>query len=67
MEIEVTVEIDHAIENRMTKAAHAFLTYVAIDVHGNKMRVPKFIPQTIIEIEKYRLAEKRRNLRMSAQ
>ncbi len=67
MEVEVTVEIDHTIAGHFTKAAHAFLTYVAFDPNGKKMQVPKFIPRTSEEIEKFRLAERRRQLRMAQQ
>jgi acyl-CoA hydrolase len=63
MEIGVKVWVENYITGQNRHVSSAYLTFVAVDIAGNKMRVPPVIPETDDEKRRYEGALRRRELR----
>tara|TARA_Y100001968_G_scaffold304156_1_gene318933 strand:- start:28 stop:492 length:465 start_codon:yes stop_codon:yes gene_type:complete len=65
MEIGVRVESENTMTGLINHTASAHLTFVALDSNGKPKKVDKIVPETEIEKERFRSAEKRvKNRRM---
>ena len=65
MEIGVRVESENTMTGSINHTASAHLTFVALDSNGKPKKVDKIVPETEIEKERFRSAEKRvKNRRM---
>jgi acyl-CoA hydrolase len=65
MEVGVKVFVENYITNTRRHVGSAYLTFVAVDQHGNKLPVPQVIPQTEEEKHRYEDAGRRRELRLA--
>lgn len=65
MEIGVKVFADNILTAERRHCCSAYLTFVALDEHGNKRRVLPVIPETEDEQRRYRQAEERRQGRLA--
>ena len=59
MEIGVRVESENTMTGAITHTASAHLTFVALDSDRKPKKVEKIVPETKIEKERYRSADKR--------
>ncbi len=64
MEVGVRVEREDAITGERTHTSSAYLTFVALDSRGNKVRLPTLSPETDEEIRRHHEAEMRREARL---
>ena len=65
MEIGVRVDSENTMTGSINHTASAHLTFVALDSNGKPKKVDKIVPETEIEKERFRSAEKRvKNRRM---
>lgn len=62
MEVFMDVWIEDRQSGERTKANEAIFTFVAVDEHGNPIRVPEITPETPLEHERYAAALRRRQL-----
>lgn len=62
MEIYLDVWIEDRESGRKSKANEAIYTFVAVDDTGNPVLVPKIVPQTELEKERYEAALRRKQL-----
>jgi acyl-CoA hydrolase len=62
MEIYLDVWIEDRESGRKSKANEAIYTFVAVDDTGNPVPVPKIVPQTELEKERYEAALRRKQL-----
>src|SRR5208337_1712381 len=61
MEVGVRVSVENYISSsRQRKVASAYLTFVAVDLHGRRLQVPPVIPETEEEKRRYEGALRRR-------
>ena len=60
MEVGVKVWVEHTIDGTMRHVASAYLTFVAVDPHGLRVRVPSLAPETVDEKRRYEDAGRRR-------
>src|SRR6202051_5132817 len=65
MEVGVKVFVENYIADTSHHAASAYLTFVAIDKAGNKLKVAPVIPETDEQRRRYEDAGRRRELRRS--
>ena len=65
MEIGVKVFAEEVLTGRRTHTCSAYLTFVALDEHGNRKPIPPVIPETEEEQRRYREAEERRRYRLA--
>ena len=65
MEIGVKVWVENYISGEHKVVSTAYLTFVAVDRHGNKLPVAPVIPETEEEKRRYEDAERRREHRMA--
>jgi acyl-CoA hydrolase len=63
MEVGVKVFVENYIADTSHHAASAYLTFVAIDKAGNKLKVAPVIPETDEERRRYEDAGRRREIR----
>ncbi len=63
MEVGVKCFVENYIAGTIRHIASAFLTFVAVDRHGNRILVPPVIPETDEEKRRYEDALRRRQLR----
>ncbi len=63
MEVGVKVFVENYIINTRRHVGSAYLTFVAVDQHGNKLTVPAIIPESEEEKQRYEDAARRRELR----
>jgi acyl-CoA hydrolase len=63
MEVGVKVYVENYITATSRHVGSAYLTFVAVDQHGNKLPVPPIVPQTEEEKSRYEQAARRRELR----
>jgi acyl-CoA hydrolase len=63
MEVGVKVFVENYISNTRRHVGSAYLTFVAVDQHGNKLPVPAIIPESAEEKQRYEDAARRRELR----
>lgn len=64
MEVGVRVESENPLSGMRCHTATAYLTFVALDEHGNRVPVPPLLPQTDAERRRYEQAEQRRRWRL---
>ena len=62
MEIYADVWIEDRTSGQKTKVNECIYTFVAVDLKGNKVKVPDLVPETILEKERYMAALRRRQL-----
>jgi acyl-CoA hydrolase len=60
MEVGVKVWVEHTIDGTMRHVASAYLTFVAVDAHGLRVRVPALALETADEKRRYDDAGRRR-------
>jgi len=65
MEVGVKVYVENYISNTRRHVGSAYLTFVAVDRHGNKLPVPPIVPETEEEKQRYADALRRRELRQA--
>jgi acyl-CoA hydrolase len=65
MEVGVKVYVENYMTATSRHVASAYLTFVAVDQHGNKLPVPPIVPETEEEKHRYIDAERRREIRKS--
>jgi acyl-CoA hydrolase len=62
MEVGVKVWVEHTIKGTLRHVASAYLTFVAVDPQGGRVRVPPLDPDTVEEKRRYNDAGRRREL-----
>jgi acyl-CoA hydrolase len=60
MEVGVKVWVEHTIDGTLRHVASAYLTFVAVDPQGGRVRVPPLDPETEEDKRRYRDAGRRR-------
>ncbi len=60
MEVGVKVWVEHTIDGTLRHVASAYLTFVAVDPKGGRVRVPPLDPETEEDKRRYRDAGRRR-------
>ncbi len=63
MEIGVKAMVEDVRAQTLRHVSSAYLTYVAVDLAGNRLEVPEVIPETDHQIRRYEAALRRRQLR----
>jgi len=66
LEVEVEVYSEETLTGDRKLTSHAYLTFVAIDQHGNRIRVPPLLAETDAEQQKVKDAQVRRAARLKA-
>lgn len=64
MEIAMEVWVENLRTGGRELCTTSFYTFVAVDEDGNSISVPKIIPETDFEKERYQQAEQRREMRL---
>ena len=64
MEVGVRVEHENTRTGRRRHTSSAYLTFVALDQHGQKIPVPTLQPKTDLELRRYEEAQLRRQRRL---
>jgi acyl-CoA hydrolase len=64
MEVGVRVEVENLITGDIKHTSSAYLTFVALDKHGNRVVIPPVIPETEAEKRRYEEAALRRANRL---
>jgi acyl-CoA hydrolase len=64
MEVGVRAEAENPLTGERRHTATAYLTFVALDVDGNRLPVPPLLPETEAEQRRYQQAEQRRGWRL---
>jgi acyl-CoA hydrolase len=65
MEVGVKVFVENYMTATSRHVASAYLTFVAVDRHGNKLPVPPVVPETDEEKHRYEDALRRRENRQA--
>jgi acyl-CoA hydrolase len=63
MEVGVKAMVEDVRKNRLRHVSSAYLTYVAMDIEGEKIVVPQVIPETEHQKRRYEDAGRRRDMR----
>jgi acyl-CoA hydrolase len=63
MEVGVKVWVENYHTEKSRHVSSAYLTFVAVDVAGNRMAVPPIVPETEDEKRRYEDATRRREIR----
>jgi acyl-CoA hydrolase len=63
MEVGVKAMVEDVRKNRLRHVSSAYLTYVAMDMAGQKLVVPQVIPETEHQKRRYEDAGRRREMR----
>ena len=66
MEVGVRVEHEDPSTGERAHTSTAYLTFVALDQHGNKIQVPTLVPRTPDELRRWDEACRRRDRRLKA-
>lgn len=66
LEVEVEVFSEETLTGERKMTSRAYLTFVAIDRDGNKLRIPPLLAETAEERERVREAGERRTARLAA-
>ena len=64
MEVGVRVEVENLITGEIKHTSSAYLTFVTLDKHGNRVVIPPVIPETETEKRRYDEAALRRAHRL---
>jgi acyl-CoA hydrolase len=64
MEVGVRVEVENLITGEIKHTSSAYLTFVTLDKHGNRIVIPPVIPETDEEKRRYEGAALRREHRL---
>jgi acyl-CoA hydrolase len=64
MEVGVRVEVENLITGDIKHTSSAYLTFVALDKHGNRVVIPAVIPETEAEKRRFEEAALRRAQRL---
>lgn len=64
LEVEVTVHAQNLEDKEIRQCNHAFFTFVSVDDEGRPKAVPAIHTETEEEVERYKLAALRRQLRL---
>jgi acyl-CoA hydrolase len=64
MEIGVKVWVENLKTGQVRHTSSAYLTFVAIDAHGNRIRVAPVVPESPDEVRRYEEAGERRKYRL---
>ena len=65
MEIGVKVFVEDLLTGEISHVSSAYLTFVAMDTGGNKVRLPPVVPETVAEKRRYEAAGSRREYRLA--
>jgi acyl-CoA hydrolase len=65
MEVGVKVSVEDMLTGQCRHTSSAYLTFVALDEHGNTVEIPPVIPETEEEHRRYRQAGERREYRLA--
>ena len=65
MEVGVKVWVENYRAEKSKHVSSAYLTFVAIDAAGSRVRVPQVIPETVEEKRRYEDAGRRRAIRQA--
>jgi acyl-CoA hydrolase len=60
MEVGVRVEVENLLTGEIKHTSSAYLTFVTLDKHGNRVVIPPAIPETEVEKRRYEEAAHRR-------
>lgn len=64
MEVGVKVFVEDLMSGAVGHTSSAYLTFVAVDAHGNRVEVPPVIPETEEEKRRFEEAGRRREYRL---
>ncbi|MCS7040855.1 MAG: acyl-CoA thioesterase [Anaerolineae bacterium] len=64
MEVGVRVEAENPLTGERRHCSSAYLTFVALDEHGQRVPIPPVLPETEDERRRYAEAEERRRMRL---
>jgi len=64
MEVGVRVEAENPMTGERRHCSSAYLTFVALDVHGKRVPIPPLLPETEDEKRRYEQAAERRRYRL---
>lgn len=64
MEVGVRVEVENLITGEIKHTSSAYLTFVTLDKHGNRVIIPPVVPDTEAERRRYEEAALRRAIRL---
>ena len=64
VEIRIDVDAENIPEGRKIDSNSAYFTFVAVDKNGQPVAIPEIVPETPEEIELYKGALRRRQLRL---
>jgi acyl-CoA hydrolase len=64
MEVGVRVEVENLVTGEIKHTSSAYLTFVTLDKHGNRVVIPPAIPEAEVEIRRYEEAALRRAVRL---
>jgi acyl-CoA hydrolase len=64
MEVGVRVEVENLVTGEIRHTSSAYLTFVTLDQHGNRVPIPPVIPETEDEKRRYEEAARRRAVRL---
>ena len=59
MEVGVKIESENPFTGEIKHTASAYLTFVALDEHGKSREIPDIIPETDVEVRRYKEGKKR--------
>jgi acyl-CoA hydrolase len=63
MEVGVRVMVEDVREQQLRHVSSAYLTFVAVDHHGQRLLVPRVVPETEHQIRRFEDAGRRREMR----
>ena len=64
MEVGVRVEVENLVTGEVKHTSSAYLTFVTLDKHGNRVAIPPVVPDTEEEKRRYEEAGQRRAARL---
>jgi len=64
MEVGVTIESEDPLTGQRQRSTRGYLTFVALDEHGQPTSIPGVIPETEKDKQRYEEAKRRRELKL---
>lgn len=64
MEVGVRVESENPLTGERRHCSSAYLTFVALDIDGNRVEIPPLLPETEKQRRRYEEAAERRRIRL---